>query len=74
MTRIEKFFKLKDHLVIGKSYQKLTTDEYLQCVKFIQDNEGLSKNDYCEKANRWMLDQPKPKHHADMWALVFQSA
>lgn len=75
MNRLIKFESFAQDLMLGKLYGKLTTDELRLCREFLITNAGLDRNQFCEKVNRWYLDNPnKPKHLTDMWALVLQSA
>lgn len=71
-NRLDKLESFKDHLVQGKLYRKLTKEELQLCRDFILANDGLDKNAFQAKCNRWMLDGIKPRNHTTMWALVTQ--
>jgi hypothetical protein len=71
MIRLSKFEQMKLHPMHGNLYRKLSEKEREQCRDFIRQNDHLDRDDFAEKANRWMLDQARPKRYSDMWALVF---
>jgi hypothetical protein len=62
MTRLDKFYALKNHPMLGRSYKRLTLDEIAICVKFINETEHLNINEYAHLVVRLFLDKPKPKH------------
>ena len=72
MNRHTALIKLPSHPMLGKLFQNLTHDELELVVAFVCQREHLSKDEYMTAVNRWFLDQPKPKHYADMWAIVSQ--
>lgn len=72
MNRMEKFHSFKDHVMHGKLMTRLSAKELKQCEDFIRENDALDSNQFAEKTNRWLLDQPKPKNYSTMWALVLQ--
>jgi hypothetical protein len=71
--RLDKFESFKEHIVQGKLYRKLTQSELKLCREFIGKHDGLDRNAFADKCNKWMLGEPKPKNHTTMWALVLQS-
>ncbi len=72
--RLAKFRSFCSHVIHKKQALRLSEAEFDECVAFIEDHADLSKDDFVFKVNRWKLDQPKTKHHTDMWSLVLQSA
>jgi hypothetical protein len=70
MTRLERFQTMPGHLMYKKMMLRLTEDEFDQCVAFIEESEDLGTSEFADKVNRWKLDQPRTKHHTDMWALL----
>lgn len=70
MSRVSSLLKLPSHPMIGKLFLKLSQKELALVTDFVKKNANLSNDDYMEKANRWYLDQPKPTHYTDMWAIV----
>ena len=72
MCRRINLLKLREHPALRKLFIKLTTEEFAAVIKFVNENESLNNDEYMLKANRWYLDQPKPKHYSDMWAIVTQ--
>ena len=75
MSRLNNFYKLESHPMLGKDFKKLSKMELADCLSFLKETESLGKNDYCEKVNRWKLDRPdlRTKNHTIMWALLLQS-
>lgn len=73
MSRLENFRKLREHPMIGKDFKKLSQAELTICEIFIQEREGMTNDQFMHDANRWYLDQPKPKNYDYMWGLVIQS-
>lgn len=71
--RLIKFESFSKHPMHKGLFKKLSGAELDRCRKFIFDNESLNHNEFAAKANRWMLDQERPKNYSTMWALVFQS-
>lgn len=68
---VGKFYSFEKHPRLGKIFKRLNTHERLACREFLATNGQLNKNEFNFNVNRWFLDDPnKPKHHADMWALV----
>jgi hypothetical protein len=72
MTRSNRLNLLKSHPHLKGLFKKLTKSELAIVEKFVADSESLDNNAYALKCNRWYLDQPKPKHYSDMWAIVSQ--
>jgi hypothetical protein len=72
-ARLQKFESYATHLMHHKTFARLSRAEREQCREFIRANDHLDVNGFASLVNRWMLDQPKPKHYTDMWALVLQS-
>ena len=76
---------IQSDMVIGPKYDEeilkyLTPDTIISATRIepplhppSPENNHLSKDDFSLKVNRWGLDQPRSKHHTDMWALVSQS-
>lgn len=73
MKRLEKFRSMAEHVMHRKTMRRLSESEFDECVAFIEDHDHLDVNEFTLKVNRWKLDQPKTKHHTDMWALCLQS-
>lgn len=71
-TRKEKFMSFCDNPYQRKLLNKLSWTERNMCIAFICENDKLNKDEFAEKANRWLLDKPKPKNYTTMWALVTQ--
>lgn len=72
MDRMQSLEEMKKHMILGKLFKKLSQKEYALCIEFIKENDHLDKFAFIAKANRWFLDQPKPTHLSDMWAIVTQ--
>ncbi len=72
MSRISNLIAMPAHPVLGKLFNKLNQTELDAVVEFVRENDHLDDNAYMEKANRWHMDSPRPKHHSDMWAIVTQ--
>jgi len=71
MSRLERFNNLKHYPFLYAIYNKLTLSEISACETFLKQHSNLSKAEFAEVANNWMLDQEaKPKNHTHMWALV----
>jgi hypothetical protein len=71
--RLENFLASKDHVMQQNLLKKLSQEERQMCIDFITENDGLDKNEFALKVNRWLLDMPKPKNFSAMWALVSQA-
>jgi hypothetical protein len=74
ITRREIFLSHKNHLMLGKTFSKLSELEIELCLDFIERHKSVDNGEFGHFVNRWFLDQVnKPKHWVDMWALVMQS-
>ncbi len=73
MTRLEIFNSFYADPMLSRDLRRLLTCEINECINFIAEHNHLDKNAFAEKANRWMLDQPRPKNYSLMWALVSQA-
>lgn len=72
-ARLNNMEKLKSHPVLKGLFKKLTQAELCDVTHFIMKHGELDADAYAHHCNRWYLDQPKPKHYSDMWAIVSQS-
>ena len=72
MSRKTNLIKLTAHPMLHKLFSKLTKSELEMVTKFVHENNDLEKNEYMFKANRWLLNEEKPKHYSDMWAIITQ--
>jgi hypothetical protein len=66
MSRLERFYELKEHAWFGKRFAKLKTAELEICEGFIMANESLSQNDFEIRLNSMFLDKEKPRN----WELI----
>lgn len=73
MSRLRVFLEFKDRLIFQKIYKKLTDEELQMTLKFLIDNSGLDRNAFADRANRWLLDKPKPENFSSMWALITEA-
>lgn len=64
--------KMSVHPMHYKLFQKLSNEEMAVVTAFVKNTENLDNDQYIFMCNRWYLDQPKPKHYADMWAIISQ--
>ena len=72
MSRLNNFDNLMEHPMLSKLFKKLTLTEFEMCQNFLLETDHLNDDEFELKVNRWMIDQEKPKHHIDMWAIVSQ--
>lgn len=71
MKRLELWKSLETHPVYKSIFKKMTSAEKKLCEEFIEENEGLSFEEFSSKCSTWMLDQKdKPKNSVGMWATV----
>jgi hypothetical protein len=57
MTRLEKFATLENHPWYGKQYKKLPHKWILICKMVIEQNDHLSRDEFAEMINRWLMDK-----------------
>lgn len=73
MNRLTNFENLESHAWFCKIYKKLTTDEVALAHNFINECNGLDKNEYATKAVRLFLGKAKPKHWKEIEELLIAS-
>lgn len=59
MARIENFRSLKTHAWYAKMVAKLKPAQVEECEKFIQENESLNKDQFCQAVVRWGIRAPE---------------
>lgn len=74
MPRLDHFYQLKDHVILGKIFNKLTAADRQWCVGYIVSTRDLPDDKFVSGVNRIGLsDGPQgmtnPK---DVWALLNQ--
>lgn len=76
-VRKAKFHALSNHLVIGKSYKRLTQAEVEYCNQVLDETAAMDDNKFVFTVNRLgICSHPEFKnfkHSSDMWALLLQS-
>lgn len=72
--RLSKLESFKTHPWHARQMKKLKADELAAVVEFIKTNDGLDRDQYALKVNRWMVTDgaPRFKNHSLMWAMASQ--
>lgn len=68
--RLENFYYLKLHPMLGRRFRKLSPDQVSECEAFIICNAPLNNDDFEKAVNRMFLDVVKPKNYKDMLELL----
>lgn len=71
----EIFETLKSNPMLAKCWNRCTKAELDECRAFLKTHESRGLNVLNREINQWYMDQPnKPRHYADMWALLVACA
>lgn len=73
MNRLAAFEGLAEHAWHRRNWKRLSGADREACRAFIRANEALCVQQFEYAANRWLLDQPKPKRFTMMLELVVAS-
>lgn len=73
MNRIDKFGSFKNHHMLKKSYKKLNLNDLDFCIRFLNENAKLDKNEIATKIVRLYIDKEKPKNWKEIEELLISS-